>query len=55
LIDLSWNSSRPEGNTYSLLETKRLIEFSAAAEGHPELEVQMILNHTSQGRVGTHS
>src|ERR1035438_740492 len=27
LIDLSWNSSRLEGNTYSLLDTKRLIEF----------------------------
>ena len=27
LIDLSWNSSRLEGNTYSLLDTRRLIEF----------------------------
>ena len=27
LIDLSWNSSRLEGNTYSLLDTKRLIDF----------------------------
>lgn len=27
LIDLSWNSSRLEGNTYSLLDTERLIEF----------------------------
>jgi hypothetical protein len=27
LIDLSWNSSRLEGNTYSLLGTRRLIEF----------------------------
>jgi hypothetical protein len=26
LIDLSWNSSRLEGNTYSLLETERLLE-----------------------------
>jgi hypothetical protein len=26
LIDLAWNSSRLEGNTYSLLDTKRLIE-----------------------------
>ena len=31
LIDLSWNSSRLEGNTYSLLETERLIEFGAQA------------------------
>ena len=33
LIDLSWNSSRLEGNTYSLLDTKRLIELGEAAEG----------------------
>ena len=30
LIDLSWNSSRLEGNTYSLLDTKRLIEIGEA-------------------------
>ena len=29
LIDLSWNSSRLEGNTYSLLETRKLIELRA--------------------------
>lgn len=45
LIDLSWNSSRLEGNTYSLLETRRLIQFGAAAEGKAGLEAQMILNH----------
>lgn len=45
LIDLSWNSSRLEGNTYSLLETERLIEFGAEAEGKNALEAQMILNH----------
>jgi len=45
LIDLSWNSSRLEGNTYSLLDTKRLIEFGQEAEGHDRLEAQMILNH----------
>lgn len=33
LIDLSWNSSRLEGNTYSLLETERLLELGEAAEG----------------------
>ena len=31
LIDLSWASSRMEGNTYSLLETERLISFGEAA------------------------
>ena len=34
LIDLSWNSSRLEGNTYSLLNTQRLIELGEEAEGH---------------------
>ncbi len=45
LIDLSWNSSRLEGNTYSLLETQRLIAFGQSAEGKDSLEAQMILNH----------
>lgn len=45
LIDLSWNSSRLEGNTYSLLETERLLELGEAAEGKNALEAQMILNH----------
>ncbi|MBI2603377.1 MAG: Fic family protein [Deltaproteobacteria bacterium] len=45
LIDLSWNSSRLEGNTYSLLDTKRLIDFGQEAEGKERLEAQMILNH----------
>jgi len=45
LIDLSWNSSRLEGNTYSLLETERLLEFGENAEGKDALEAQMILNH----------
>ena len=45
LIDLSWNSSRLEGNTYSLFETKRLIELGENALGKSALEAQMILNH----------
>jgi hypothetical protein len=45
LIDLSWNSSRLEGNTYSLLDTRRLIDFGQEAEGHRQQEAQMILNH----------
>lgn len=47
LIDLSWNSSRLEGNTYSLLETERLLELGEAAEGKDRRETQMILNHKS--------
>jgi hypothetical protein len=45
LIDLSWNSSRLEGNTYSLIDTKRLIEFGEEAAGRDHLEAQMIMNH----------
>ena len=45
LIDLSWNSSRLEGNTYSLLETQLLFEFGESAEGKAAEEAQMILNH----------
>jgi Fic family protein len=45
LIDLSWNSSRLEGNTYSLLETERLIQIGESAEGKDARETQMILNH----------
>lgn len=45
LIDLSWNSSRLEGNTYSLLETARLLEAGEAAAGKSAREAQMILNH----------
>jgi len=45
LIDLSWNSSRLEGNTYSLLETEHLLELGEAAEGKEAKEAQMILNH----------
>lgn len=47
LIDLSWASSKLEGNTYSRLDTERLIEFGQAADGKDALETQMILNHKS--------
>lgn len=45
LIDLSWNSSRLEGNTYSLLETERLLEEGRIADDRLGPETQMILNH----------
>ena len=45
LIDLTWNSSRLEGNTYSLLETERLLQLGESAEGKDAPETQMILNH----------
>ena len=45
LIDLSWASSHLEGNTYTLLDTRELIEHGKAARGKALLETQMILNH----------
>ncbi len=45
LVDLSWASSRLEGNTYSLLDTRRLIVEGRAAAGKARQETQMILNH----------
>ena len=45
LVDLAWNSSRLEGNTYSLLDTRRLIELGEMAGGRAPRETQMILNH----------
>ncbi len=38
LVDQSWNSSRLEGNTYSLLDATHLIEFGEEAEGKNRLE-----------------
>ena len=45
LIDLAWASSRLEGNTYSLLETKNLLTFGLEATGKDAAEAQMIVNH----------
>ena len=45
LVDFSWASSRMEGNTYSLLETERLIRFGEEAAGRDRKETIMILNH----------
>jgi len=45
LIDLSYNSSRLEGNTYSLVDTERLINEGSGAAGKLDEEKVMILNH----------
>lgn len=45
LIDLSWASSKLEGNTYTRMDTERLIAYGEAAQGHDAVEAQMILNH----------
>lgn len=44
-IELAWKSSQIEGNTYTLLDTERLIKDRREAEGHPHEEAVMILNH----------
>ena len=44
-IDLSWKSSQIEGNTYSLLETERLLRESKTASGKTKEEAVMLLNH----------
>jgi hypothetical protein len=45
LVDLSWASSKLEGNTYSRLDTQNLIELGQVAQGKDAIETQMILNH----------
>jgi hypothetical protein len=45
LVDLSWASSRLEGNTYTRLDTQNLIELGRHASGKDQRETQMILNH----------
>ncbi len=45
VIELSWKSSKIEGNTYTLLDTEKLILENKEAVGHSKDEAQMILNH----------
>lgn len=45
IIELSWKSSKIEGNTYTLLDTEKLILENRQAAGHTRQEAQMILNH----------
>ncbi|GLO63914.1 hypothetical protein MACH09_44220 [Vibrio sp. MACH09] len=45
LIDLTFNSSRLEGNTYSILDTEKLLDGGELANGKSDEETIMILNH----------
>ena len=45
VIDLSWKSSQIEGNTYSLLETEKLLKDKETAAGKTKEEAVMLLNH----------
>ena len=44
-VDLSWKSSQIEGNTYSLLETEKLLMEKQTASGKTKEEAIMLLNH----------
>ena len=44
-IELSWKSSKIEGNTYTVLETEALIKEKKTAQGRTLEEAKMILNH----------
>lgn len=45
IIELSWKSSKIEGNTYTLLDTENLILHGTEAHGHKKEEALMIINH----------
>jgi len=45
VIELAWKSSKIEGNTYTLLDTEKLILENKEASGHNKKEAYMILNH----------
>ena len=47
LTDLSWASSRLEGNRYTRLDTRALLRYGIEATGTDVTETQMILNHRS--------
>lgn len=45
IVELSWKSSKIEGNTYTLLDTEKLILQNKKAPGHDAAEAAMIINH----------
>jgi len=45
IVEFSWKSSKIEGNTYTLLDTEKLILEHKEAVGHDKKEAIMILNH----------
>lgn len=44
-IELAWKSSKIEGNTYTLLDTERLLKEHVSAQGKTKEETQMVINH----------
>lgn len=47
VIELSWKSSKIEGNTYTLLDTEHLLREGIKSDKNTESEAQMIINHKS--------
>ena len=45
IIELSWKSSKIEGNTYTLLDTEKLLKEGIASSSHTKDEATMIVNH----------
>ena len=45
VIELSWKSSKIEGNTYTLLDIEQLLREAVEAPGHSHAEAVMILDH----------
>jgi len=45
LVDFAWASSRMEGNTYSLIETRDLLDKGIQARNKSDAEAQMLRNH----------
>lgn len=45
LIDMSFSSSKLEGNTYTYLDTEKLIKMGQESDTRTQFEAQMILNH----------
>ena len=44
-VELAWKSSKIEGNTYTLLDTERLLKEHVSAKGKTLEETNMVLNH----------
>lgn len=44
-VELAWKSSKIEGNTYTLLDTERLLNDNISATGKTKDETNMVLNH----------
>ncbi len=44
MVEMSWKSGRIEGNTYTLLDTEKLLTYGIASTKNTQFETQMLLN-----------